>query len=80
MRFHSKALETKHLVSCFLLSNFTGMRLFLLLFTFVESKETKNSTLECKENDQLLRISDLKNINKRKNRLTPVKLRKQKTR
>ena len=40
----------------------------------LESKVTKNSTLECKENDQKLRISHVKNVNKRKNPLTPVKL------
>ena len=38
------------------------------------SKETKSSTLECKENDQILKISHHKNVNKRKNRLKPVKL------
>ena len=40
----------------------------------LENKETKYSTRECKKNDQMLRISDIKNVNKRKNRLTPVKL------
>ena len=40
----------------------------------LESKETKNTTLECKENDQMLKISDHKNVNKSKNRLTPAKL------
>ena len=40
----------------------------------LESKETKTATLECKEKDQKLRISGAKNVNKRKNRLTPVKL------
>ena len=39
-----------------------------------EIKGTKVGTLECKENDQMLRISDVKNVNKRKNRLAPVKL------
>ena len=32
------------------------------------------SNLECKENNQILKISHHKNVNKRKNRLTPVKL------
>ena len=40
----------------------------------LDIKETKASTLECKENDQKLRISHVKNVNKSKNRLTPVKL------
>ena len=40
----------------------------------VERKEGKNSTLECKENGQMLKTPDVKNVNKRKNRLTPVKL------
>ena len=40
----------------------------------LESKETKNSTLECKETGQMLRIWDVKNVNKRKIRLTLVKL------
>ena len=40
----------------------------------LESKETKNSILECKETDQIFKISHVKNVNKRKNRLTPVKL------
>ena len=34
----------------------------------------KNITLEWKEIDQMLRISDHKNVNKRKNPLTPAKL------
>ena len=38
------------------------------------SKETKISTLECKENDQIFKIFHVKNVNKRENRLTPVKL------
>ena len=37
-------------------------------------KQRKISTLECKENGQMLRISDHKNVNKSKNRLTPLKL------
>ena len=40
----------------------------------LESKETKKSTLECKENSQMLKIQDHKNVNKSKNRLTPLKL------
>ena len=40
----------------------------------LESKENENSTLECKENYKILRISEVKNVNKRKNRLTPAKL------
>ena len=40
----------------------------------LERKETKNSFLQCKENDQMLKNSDVKNVNKSKNRLTPVKL------
>ena len=40
----------------------------------LESKETKTKTLECKEKVQKLRISHVKNVNKRKNRLPPVKL------
>ena len=40
----------------------------------IESKQTKTGTLECKENDQTLRISDHKNVNKSKNPLTPAKL------
>ena len=39
-----------------------------------KSKEKKNSTLECKGNDQMLRILEVKNVNKSKDRLTPVKL------
>ena len=40
----------------------------------LESNETKTRALECIECDQKLRISHVKNVNKRKNRLTPVKL------
>ena len=40
----------------------------------LERKTRKSGTLECKENDQKLTISDVKNVNKIKNRLTPVKL------
>ena len=40
----------------------------------LESKEKKNNILECKENDQMLKNPDMKNVNKRKNSLTPVKL------
>ena len=40
----------------------------------LESKQKKKSTLECKENDQILKNSDYKNVNKRKNRLTLLKL------
>ena len=40
----------------------------------IESKETKTSILECKENGQMLRILDHKNVNKSKNRLAPLKL------
>ena len=40
----------------------------------LESNTRKIGTLKCKENDQLLRISDVKDVNKRKNCLTPVKL------
>ena len=42
--------------------------------TLQKAKKRKNSTLECKENSQILNISDHKNVNKRKNRLTPLKL------
>ena len=53
----------------------------------LESKETKNSTQECKENHQKLRmlrmddkdVSAVKNVNKGKSLLTS-KIRKQKTR
>ena len=38
----------------------------------LESKETEKSALECKENSQILKIPDHKNVNK--NRLTPLKL------
>ena len=34
----------------------------------------KNSTLECNENVQMLKNPVVKNVNKSKNRLTPVKL------
>ena len=40
----------------------------------LESKESKNNTLECKENYQKSKISNQKNVNKSKNRLTPTKL------
>ena len=40
----------------------------------LESTETINSTLECKQMDQIFKIFHVKNVNKRKNRLTPVKL------
>ena len=40
----------------------------------LENKETKNSTLECKENTQKLNNSNVKNVNKKKNPLTPAKL------
>ena len=40
----------------------------------LESKETKNSTLEYKGNDQMLKNLDVRYVNKRKNRLTPAKL------
>ena len=40
----------------------------------LERKIRKTSTLECKEKVQKLRILHIKNVNKRKNRLTPVKL------
>ena len=39
-----------------------------------KQKDTKTNTLECKGNGQMLRISHHKNVNKRKNRLTPFKL------
>ena len=42
------------------------------------SKETKISTLECKENDQIFKISHDKNVNKRKNPLKPVKFKSKK--
>ena len=38
------------------------------------TNETKNNTLECKENDQIFKISHVKNVNKNKNPLTPTKL------
>ena len=37
-------------------------------------KYTKTSFLECKENDQKLLFQHVKNVNKSKNRPTPVKL------
>ena len=37
-----------------------------------KQSDTKTSTLECKENSQVLKISDHNNVNK--NRLTPLKL------
>ena len=40
----------------------------------LQNEEMKKSTLECKENDQMLRISDHKNVNKSKYRLSPAKL------
>ena len=40
----------------------------------LERKETKNSTLECKENNEMLKNPEVKNVNKSKNRLTPAKL------
>ena len=40
----------------------------------LESKETKNSPPECKENEEMLKNPDVKNVNKSKNRLTPSKL------
>ena len=40
----------------------------------LESKVTKDSTLKSKENGQILKISDHKNVNKNKIRLAPVKL------
>ena len=40
----------------------------------IESKGTKNSTLEWKENGQKSINSHHKNVNKSKNRLTPLKL------
>ena len=46
----------------------------------LESKETKNATLEFKENDQKLKNQDVKIVNKSKNRLTPAKSESQKTR
>ena len=39
-----------------------------------KQRKVKNSTLECKENGQILIISDRKNVKKSKNRLTPLKL------
>ena len=42
--------------------------------THKKAKKSKNSTLECKENYKMLGILDVKNVNKRKNRLTPAKL------
>ena len=38
-----------------------------------KAKKRKNSTLERKDIDQILRILDHKNVNKRKNRLTLAK-------
>ena len=40
----------------------------------LESKETKSSTLEFKENDQILKNPDPKNLNKSNNHLTSAKL------
>ena len=40
----------------------------------LESKETKNSTVQCKENNQKLIIPDMKNVNKSENHCSPVKL------
>ena len=48
------------------------------VYFFPQSTETKDSTLECKENDQIFKISHVKNVNKRKNRLTPLKLERKK--
>ena len=39
-----------------------------------QQKKHKTSTLECKENGQILNISDHKNVYKSKNQLTPLKL------
>ena len=44
----------------------------------IECKETKNSTLECKENGQMMRISHHKNVNKNKNPFTPAKIKSKK--
>ena len=40
----------------------------------LENKETKTSTVECKKQVEKSKILHVKNVNKRKNRLTPVKL------
>ena len=72
-------------LACFLLSNFTDVRRFLLLFAFLtckifdpthtlERKTRKTHTLECKKQLRKSKISHVKNVNKRKYRLTPVKL------
>ena len=42
--------------------------------THYKAKKMKNSTLECKENDQMQRISHEKNVNKSKIHCSPVKL------
>ena len=42
--------------------------------THYKANKRKNSTLECRENSQMLRISDHKNLKKSKNPLTPAKL------
>ena len=40
----------------------------------LESKEAKTSTVECKKNGQIFKISHVKNVNKKQNRLALVKL------
>ena len=40
----------------------------------LERKPRKTGTLGCKENDQKLRISDFKDVNKRKKHRAPLKL------
>ena len=40
----------------------------------LENKEMKTCTLECRERVKKSKVPDVKNVNKRKNRLTSVKL------
>ena len=44
----------------------------------LESEEMKNNTLECNKNDEMPENPDVKNVNKKKNHLTPVKLQSKK--
>ena len=70
-------------IKIILISNFC-LRNLTLFFVYInhyppplhtlERKCTKTGTVECIESDQKSKISPVKNWNKRKNRLTPVKL------
>ena len=59
--------------SLFLLSSVRGGRPIPPTHT-LKNKDTKTGILECKEKDQKSKISHVKNVNKRKNRLILVKL------